>query len=51
MTLHVRPLIRCTCALLFLSGAAPSVALAQADPLRARLPAAVTVKQIGRAHV
>src|SRR2546425_4658742 len=45
MTLHVRPLIRCACALLFLSGAAPSVALAQADPLRARLPAAVTVKQ------
>src|SRR5213593_1747313 len=45
MTLHVRPLIRCTCALLFLSGAAPSVALAQADPLRARLPAAVTLKQ------
>src|SRR2546422_5994038 len=45
MTLHVRRLIRCTCALLFLSGAAPSVALAQADPLRARLPAAVTVKQ------
>src|SRR2546427_4674981 len=45
MTLHVRPLIRCTCALLFLSGAAASVAVQQADPLRARLPAAVTVKQ------
>src|SRR5205809_755217 len=45
MTLHVHPLIRCTCALLFLVGAAPSVALAQGDALRARLPAAVTVKQ------
>src|ERR1700675_3498280 len=45
MTLHVRPLIRCTCALLFLAGAAPSVALAQGDALRARLSAAVTVKQ------
>ena len=45
MTLHVRPLIRCTCALLFLAAAAPSVALAQGDALRARLPAAVTVKQ------
>src|SRR5256885_12259283 len=45
MTLHVHPLIRCTCALLFLAGAAPSMVLAQADALRARLPAAVTVKQ------
>ena len=45
MTLHVRPLIRCTCALLFLAGAAPSVALAQGDALRARLPSPVTVKQ------
>jgi len=45
MILHVRPLIRCTSIVLFLLGAAPSVALAQGDPLRARLPAAVTVKQ------
>src|SRR5580765_6530924 len=44
MALYVRPLIRCICALLFLA-AAPSVALAQGDALRARLPAAVTVKQ------
>src|SRR6266705_5400417 len=45
MILHVRPLIRCTSIVVFLLGAAPSVALAQGDPLRARLPAAVTVKQ------
>src|SRR2546427_4851483 len=45
MTLHARPLFRCTSIVLFLLGAAPSVALAQGDPLRARLPAAVTVKQ------
>src|SRR5437879_11521566 len=45
MTLHVRPLIRCTSIVLFLLAAAPSVALAQGDALRARLPAAVTVKQ------
>jgi len=45
MTLHVHPLIRCTCALLFLAGAAPSMVLAQADALRARLPSPVTVKQ------
>src|SRR3989475_6487706 len=45
MTLHARPLFRCTSIVLFLLAAAPSVALAQADALRARLPAAVTVKQ------
>ena len=45
MTLHVRPLIRGTSILLILLAAAPAVALAQADPIRARLPAPVTVKQ------
>src|SRR5947209_11089580 len=45
MILHVRPLIRRTSIVLFLLAAAPSVALAQGDALRARLPAAVTVKQ------
>src|SRR5438105_10092469 len=45
MTLHVLPLIRRTAILLFLLGAAPPVALAQADAVRARLPSAVTVKQ------
>src|SRR6266545_4269308 len=45
MILHVRPLVRRTSIVLFLLAAVPSVAMAQADPLRARLPAAVTVKQ------
>src|SRR6266852_3571613 len=45
MTLHVRRLFRCTSILLFLLGAAPAVALAQGDALRARLPSPVTVKQ------
>src|SRR5205814_8826206 len=44
MTLHLHLLIRCTCALLFLAGAAPSMVLAHADALRARLSAPVTVK-------
>jgi len=43
MSLHLRPLVRCICVLPFLAGAAP--ALGQGDALRARLPAAVTVKQ------
>ena len=45
MTLHILPLIRRTAILLFLLGAAPAVALAQADAVRARLPSAVMVKQ------
>src|SRR3989442_8983736 len=45
MTLHVRPLVRCTSIVVFLLAAVPAVALAQGDALRARLPAAVTVKQ------
>lgn len=45
MILHVRPLVRRTSIVLFLLAAVPSVALAQADPLRARLPSPVTVKQ------
>src|SRR5260221_7404185 len=45
MILHVRPLVRRTSIVLFLLAAAPSVALAQGDALRARLPSPVTVKQ------